>query len=293
MERSEVLKTNMDGKVCLVTGANSGMGKETTLALAKMNAIVVMLCRSKERGEVAKENILEEVPNAQLDLMLCDLASFNEIRKFSEAFKEKYDSLYVLINNAGIYHSKYQESEDGIAMVMAVNHFAPFLLTSLLEPLLKKSAPSRIVNVNSGLHKTAKITSEEIKTIEKMKKTGMKGYSKSKLANMLTVNKRAEILNNSGITINAESPGMVATNLPRHSFGAKVFWKIITPFIKSAEEGALPIIYLATSSKVEGISGKYFEEFEITEPNPVSKDKELIERMWKKSHKITGLDDKA
>jgi len=291
MDQQEILKLDMDGKICLVTGANSGMGKETTLALSKMNAYVVMMCRSKKRGEIAKGAILEEVPDAQLDLMLCDLSSFNQIRDFVNNFKEKYDSLYALVNNAGIYHSKYQESEDGIAMLMAVNHFAPFLLTSLLEPLLKKSAPSRIVNVNSGLHKTVGISEQEIDSIEKMGKTGMKGYAKSKLANMLTFHKRAELLKGSNVLINAESPGMVATNLARHSFWAKIFWKIISPFIKSADEGALPIVYLTTNPGVEGISGKYFEEFEVSKPNPKSLERNLMEKMWEKSLKVTGLLD--
>lgn len=292
MDREEVLETDMGGKICLVTGANSGMGKETALALAKMNAHVIMLCRSKERGENAKIDILEEVPEASLDLMMCDLSSFSEIRTFVGDFKAKYDSLHVHVNNAGIYHSNYQESEDGVAMLMAVNHFAPFLLTSLLETLLKESAPARVVNVNSGLHKTADITGQEIKTIEKMSKTGMRGYSISKLANMLTLHKRAELLNGSNVTINAESPGMVSTNLARHSFWANLFWKLISPFIKSADEGALPIVYLATNPKVDGISGKYFEEFELDEPNPVSQEKDLIEKMWEKSLKMTGLSDK-
>lgn len=291
MDREEVLQTDMSGKICLVTGANSGMGKETTLSLAKMNAHVIMLCRSKERGENAERDILERIPDASLDLMLCDLSSFSEIRTFVKEFNAKYDSLHVLVNNAGIYHSKYQESEDGVAMLMSVNHFAPFLLTSLLEPLLKESAHARIVNVNSGLHKTADITEQEIESIEKMNKTGMKGYSISKLANMLTIHKRAELLNGSNVTINAESPGMVSTNLARHSFWANIFWKLISPFIKSSDEGALPIVYLATSPKVEGISGKYFEEFEIDKPNPVSQHKDLIEKMWEKSLKVTGLTD--
>jgi NAD(P)-dependent dehydrogenase (short-subunit alcohol dehydrogenase family) len=289
MDREEILMSDMDGKICLVTGANSGMGKETTLALSKMNADVVMLCRSKKRGEKAKADILEEVPKAKLDLMLCDLSSFNQIRDFADQFKDKYDSLYALVNNAGIYHSKYQESEDGVAMLMAVNHFAPFLLTSLLEPLLKRSAPSRIVNVNSGLHKTVGITEQEIDSINKLQKTGMKGYAISKLANMLTLHKRAELLNGSDVLINAESPGMVSTNLARHSFWANIFWKLISPFIKSADEGALPIVYLTTSPEVEGISGKYFEEFKISKPNPKSLQRNLIEKMWEKSLKVTGL----
>ncbi|TXT62461.1 MAG: Rhamnolipids biosynthesis 3-oxoacyl-[acyl-carrier-protein] reductase [Promethearchaeota archaeon] len=291
INREEVLKEDMQGKICIVTGANSGMGRETALALAIMGAQVIMLCRSKERGEKAREDMLKEAPHANLDLMLCDLASFSEIRTFVKEFKSKYDKLHVLINNAGIYHSKYQESEDEIPMLLAVNHFAPFLLASLLESMLKQSAPSRIINVNSGLHKSVKIASEEIKMIEKLKTTGMKGYSKSKLANMLTVFRRAELLKGSNVSINAESPGMVKTNLTRHSFIANVFWKLISPFIKSAEEGALPIIYLATSHELEGVNGKYFDEFEMSKPNPLCFDKKLQEEMWKKSEIITELTD--
>ncbi|MBY9008801.1 MAG: SDR family NAD(P)-dependent oxidoreductase, partial [Candidatus Lokiarchaeota archaeon] len=141
---------SMEGKICIVTGANSGIGKATAIGLAKMKAIVVMLCRSKERGEEAQKEIIELTGNDNVDLLICDLSSQKEIRDFVLEFKSKYQNLHVLINNAGVMLSNKLLSVDGFEINFAVNHLAPFLLTNLLLDVLKKSAPSRIINVGSA-----------------------------------------------------------------------------------------------------------------------------------------------
>lgn len=288
-ENEKFDSTNMDGKISIVTGANSGIGKQTAKELANMGARVIMVCRSRGRGEKAYQDIMADNSNAQLDLMFCDLSSFSQMRQFVEDFQTKYDSLQLLINNAGIYHSKYKESEDGVAMMMAVNHFSPFLLTDLLQPMLKANPPSRIINVNSGLHKMAKLDEEDLKNLNKCKKTGMKGYGISKFANLLTIYYRAKQLEGSGVTINAVSPGMVKTGIARHSLLAKIFWTLIGPFIKTAEEGAKPVLYLATSPELEDLSGKYFDQFEMAESSKLSYKDELQKEMWEISKKIVGL----
>ena len=153
---------SMEGKICIVTGANSGIGKATAIGLAKMNATVVMLCRSIERGQEAQKEIIQFTGNNNVDLFICDLSSQKEIRNFVSEFKSKYQNLHVLINNAGVMFSKKLLSVDGIETNFAVNHLAPFLLTNLLLDILKKSAPSRIINVGSAAHRMGKIDFEDL-----------------------------------------------------------------------------------------------------------------------------------
>jgi NAD(P)-dependent dehydrogenase (short-subunit alcohol dehydrogenase family) len=154
VERDEIYSVNMSGKNCIVTGANSGIGKQTALGLAKLNSHVIMLCRSEKRGEEAKRDIQNKVSDANLTLMLCDLASFHQIRDFVDKSNSKFSILDVLINNAGVYLTDYEETPDGIQKMMAVNHFSQFLLTQLLLPNLRESNFSRIINVNSGAHRS-------------------------------------------------------------------------------------------------------------------------------------------
>ncbi|MBD3230112.1 MAG: SDR family NAD(P)-dependent oxidoreductase [Candidatus Lokiarchaeota archaeon] len=279
----------IENSIVLITGANSGIGKCIALGLLKKNAHVVMLCRSKQRGEKAKKELLEEVPNSNLYLMLCDLLDFSQIRKFVKQFKLRFKRLDVLINNAGIYHRKNTRNKDGYSKMIAVNHLAPFLLTNLLLPILKKSIPARIINVNSRAHKRVKIDLKDIECIHECDETGRNGYGLSKLANLLTIYKLADKLKGTGITINAVSPGIVKTGIVGDSIGARIIWGILSPFIKSPEEGAEPIIYLASSPKVSNISGEYFSQFEMIESSPLSHEKKFQDKMWKVSKRLTGL----
>ncbi|MFW9822468.1 MAG: SDR family NAD(P)-dependent oxidoreductase, partial [Candidatus Thorarchaeota archaeon] len=153
---------SMKEKICIITGANSGIGKATALGLAKMNATIVMLCRNKELGETAQKEIINKSGNKDIDLLLCDLSSQEQIRNFVSEFKQKYQYLHVLINNAGVMASKRRVCVDGFEMNFAVNHLGPFLLTNLLLDVLKKSAPSRIVNVGSAAHGMAKIDFDDL-----------------------------------------------------------------------------------------------------------------------------------
>lgn len=287
--KSEIYSVEMNDKICLVTGANSGIGKEATLGLAKMNAHLIMLCRSEKRGEKAKKNIIEQVPDAKLELFLCDLASFEQVREFGEKIMNKFEKLDVLINNAGVYLTDYEETDDGLPKMMEVNHFSPFLLTNLLLPLLKQITPSRILFVNSGAHTAGAIHIDDISKIKNWEKTGMRGYATSKFVQLLTTYKFDEVLQNTKITVNAYNPGMTSTNLARHSFAANIFWKIISPFIKSAEDAAEPLIYLASHPKFRDISGKYFDKFQQTQSAEKTYDKNLQNKMWEESLKVTSL----
>src|SRR5215210_5786673 len=213
MERPEWEKHggSMGEKICLITGASSGIGKATAMGLANMGASVVMVGRDRGRGEAAMAEIKEKSPNASVDLMLADVSSQQEIRRIADEFKDAHPRLDVLINNAGVFSSKRITSADGIEMTFAVNHLAYFLLTNLLLDVLKDSAPSRIVNVASGEQRNATIDFDELQGEKGYK--GAKAYSQSKLANVLFTYELARRLEGTGITANCLHPGVVGTNL--------------------------------------------------------------------------------
>ena len=277
----------MQGKNCLITGANSGIGKATAIGLAKEWATIIMVCRDKERGEKAKKEIIELTNNKNVELFLCDLSSQEDIRKFVSEFKGKYQTLHVLINNAGVMISKRIISDEGLEMNFAVNHLAPFLLTNLLLDMLKKSAPSRIINVSSGLHKRGKIDFEDLQN-ENKKTALFKMYGDSKLALMLWSYELSRRLEGTNVTINTVHPGVVNTNLGRHqSKFSQGFGKL---FFKKPEKGAETSIYLASSPEVEGITGKYFVKKEPRKSSKESYNEEYAKRIWDISAKMTGLE---
>lgn len=276
----------MEDKICIITGANSGIGKATALGLAKVNATIVMLCRNKEAGEIAQKEIIEESGNKKIDLLLCDLSSQEQIRSFVDEFKQKYQNLNVLINNAGVMASKRKLSVDGFEMNFAVNHLAPFLLTNLLLDMLKMSAPSRIINVSSGAHKMAKIDFDDLQS-ENKKHRLFRVYGVSKLALMLFSYELSRKLDGTGVTVNTVHPGVVNTNLGRDmsKFGRR-FGKL---FFKNPEKGAETSIFLASSPEVEGITGKYYIKKQQQESSNESYNEDYAKRLWEISAILTKL----
>ncbi|HEY9134423.1 MAG TPA: SDR family oxidoreductase, partial [Pseudomonadales bacterium] len=243
----------MTGKICLVTGANSGIGFETAKALAKMGAHVVMACRNEAKARVAQQDIIKASKNPDVDLLIVDMSSLDSVRELAQTIKKNYQRLDVLINNAGVMLSKRQLSADGYEMQYAVHHLGPFLLTHLLLDLLKASASSsssaRIINVSSKLHSMANI---EFDNLQAEKKFGLlKAYGMSKLALLMFTYSLAERLKGSGVTVNALHPGVIGSNLG----GIPGFIKI---FMKSPKRGAETSVFLASSPSVENVSGKYF-----------------------------------
>jgi len=276
----------MEDKICIITGANSGIGKATALGLAKVNATIVMLCRNKEAGEIAQKEIIEESGNKKIDLLLCDLSSQEQIRSFVDEFKQKYQNLNVLINNAGVMASKRKLSVDGFEMNFAVNHLAPFLLTNLLLDMLKMSAPSRIINVSSGAHKMAKIDFDDLQS-ENKKHRLFRVYGVSKLALMLFSYELSRKLDGTGVTVNTVHPGVANTNLGRDmsKFGRR-FGKL---FFKNPEKGAETSIFLASSPEVEGITGKYYIKKQQQESSNESYNEDYAKRLWEISAILTKL----
>jgi len=270
----------LEGKTCLVTGANSGMGKETALALAQMKATVVMVCRNKDKGDAARREISKESGNESVDLLLSDLSSLAEVRTLAAEIRNRYARLHVLVNNAGVF-SFSGRTVDGYETTFAVDYLAPFLLTNLLLELLETSAPSRVVNVSSVAHFNGHI---DLAAIEKKETpSGWGAYSNSKLALVMFTYELARRLQGTGVTANCLHPGGVATNI----------WKVPTavtrPFLKSAKEGAETSIYLASSPEVEGVSGKYFENKKEKKSSDESYDEKKAFALWDETSRIVGL----
>src|SRR2546426_8273395 len=203
-------KTTMKDKVVMVTGANSGIGRATSLSLAKLGATIVMVARNKERGEAARSEIIKESQNNSVDLLLADLSSLESVRQLALEFQEKYSKLHVLINNAGLFNQRRHVTTDGYENTFATNYLAPFLLTNLQLELLKASAPSRIINVSSVGHYNGHINFDDLH-LEK-EYGGWKAYGQSKLALVLFTHELAKKLQGTRVTVNSVPPSTVATN---------------------------------------------------------------------------------
>src|SRR6266566_5125561 len=251
-------KSSMQGKICMVTGANSGIGKATALALAQMGATVVMVCRDRTRGEQARGEITTKSKNNAVDLLLADLSSQQSIRHLVENVQRHYTHLHVLINNAGATFPGRRETVDGLEMTFAVNYLAPFLLTNLLLDMLKASAPARIVNVSSAAHTSGSIQLGDLQAEKRYRP--MRTYPQAKLAVVLFTYELARRLKGTGVTANCLHPGFVATNFAQSDGepAVRLLVKLIGSFGTSPEKGAKTSIYLASSPEVEGVTGTYF-----------------------------------
>ncbi|MFL5700075.1 MAG: SDR family oxidoreductase [Ktedonobacteraceae bacterium] len=282
-------KSSMHGKICMVTGANSGIGKATALALAQMGATVVMVCRDRARGEEARSEITTKSRNNAVDLLLADLSSQQSIRQLVENFKQRYTHLHVLINNAGAAFPGRRETVDGLEMTFAVNYLAPFLLTNLLLDVLKASAPARIVNVSSNSHKSGYIQMDDLQ--EEKHYRSMRVYGQSKLAVVLFTYELARRLQGTGVTANCLHPGFVATHFGQRDAGPafRLLVKLIGSFGTSPQEGAKTSIYLASSPEVEGVTGKYFVKSIPKRSAAISYDESLQRQLWEQSAKLVNL----
>ena len=285
-----VQNTDMTGKTCVVTGANSGIGKETALALAKMGARVVFVCRSKEKGEAAVADIRREIPSAQLDLMIAEMSSFASVRALAAQIREKYPRLDVLINNAGAAVPIRALSADGIEMTVAGNHLGAALLTLLLLDLLKASAPSRIINVSSEAQRNAKLEMDDLQ-FERRKYQALAAYGQSKLLMNAFTFELARRLAGTGVTANCLHPGVVRTNIwpsnPPLLF--KIILGVMKPFMLNSKRGAEVTIYLATSPDVTNITGEYFVKSKVAPSNPLSRDSKIAAEIWQWTTDMIGV----
>ena len=284
------MNTSMQGKICLVTGATSGIGKATALGLAQMGATVVMVGRDREKGEAVQREIKTKSGNEAVDLLLADLSSQESIRQLAENFLERYTKLHVLINNAGMVSLRRRETVDGLEVTFAVNQLAPFLLTNLLLDVLKASAPSRIINVSSDSHEAGYIKMDDLQ-LEKHYRF-MRAYGQSKLALVLFTYELARRLQGTGVTANCLHPGFVATNIGQNGtgpIGRAVVNLIFSSVGISPEEGSKTSIFLATSPEVEGVTGKYFVKSIPKRSAPITYDVTLQRQLWEESARLVNM----
>jgi NAD(P)-dependent dehydrogenase (short-subunit alcohol dehydrogenase family) len=273
----------MQGKICLVTGSNSGIGKATAPGLAKLGATVVMVCRSQSKGQIAQEEIKVTSGNPSVDLLNADLASQQSICRLAQAVQEQYPQGQVLLKNAGVSPCQRTLTVDGLETTFAVNHLAPFLLTNLLPGHLKASAPARIVTVASTAQSA--IHFDDLQSEQRY--SMMNAYRQSKLANILFTGALARRLEGTNVSANCLHPGVVATNLAREFHPAlRALTKV---FFVSPEKGAETSIDLASSPEVEGISGKFFSKKRVAQPQPAAADTASAERLWQISERLTRL----
>lgn len=287
MSRAAVAR--MQNKVCLVTGANSGVGKETALGLARLGAHVVMVCRSKERGEDAQAELRARSGNGAIDLLLADLSSQQEVLALADAVRLRYNRLDVLVNNAGAFFPRRRETVDGIEQTLAVNYLAPFLLTNLLLDVLVVSAPARIVNVTSAAHSEARLRGD----LQSRKHyRPRRAYTQAKLAVVLFTYRLARRLPSNVVTANCLHPGFVATNfaqddLPPH---LRLAYKLVyTLFGISPEKGARTSLYLASSPDVEGVTGRYYVGCKPALSARPTYDASLQDRLWRASARLVRV----
>jgi len=277
----------MQGKICLITGATSGIGRETALGLARRGAHVAIVGRDADRTRAAADWIRWEAGTEQVAFLLAELSSQAEVRRVAREFKGSYSRLDVLVNNAGAIFTRRETTVDGFERTWALNHLAYFLLTHELLELLKASAPARIVNVASTMHTGGVIDFDDLQG--EKSHGAIRAYSQSKLANVLFTYALARRLEGTGVTANCLHPGGVATGFGQNTPGAlKLLMRLARPFLISAEQGAATSIYLASSPEVEGTSGRYFAKCKPARSSAASHEEALQERLWALSLRQIG-----
>lgn len=272
----------MENKVCLITGANAGIGFATALGLAEQGATVVMHARNRQKGEAALADLRQRSGNQRLHLLLADLASLAQIRQMAAEFRRRFDRLDVLINNAGIIPLRRQETEDGLELQFAVNHLAYFLLTNLLLDVLQASAPARIVNVSSMVHTWGRIDWDDLQNERRYNPSGV--YAQTKHMNVLFTAELARRLEGTGVTVNCLHPGVIATRLNINFMGSD---RNSTASLAELRRGAETSLYLATSPEVAGVSGRYFSSGQEQE-TAVLHDTTAAQKLWQISERLVS-----
>ena len=279
---------SIHGKLCLVTGATSGIGFVTAQVLAQQGATVVLVGRDPNRGAAAVERITQETGNNAVRLLLADLSSQAQIVQLAQEFHDHFDRLDVLVNNAGALFARRQLSVDGIEMTFALNHLGYFLLTHLLLDTIKASPYARIVNVASGAHRAGHIDFDDLQGERRY--GGWRAYCQSKLANILFTYELAARLDGTGVTANVMHPGFVATNFG-HNNGGPFGWLLRVSQVAalSPQQGAETIIHLTAAPEMADISGRYFIKKRVVRSSEESYDKSIANRLWQISEDMVGL----
>ncbi|XP_041449146.1 retinol dehydrogenase 13-like isoform X2 [Drosophila obscura] len=286
-------RTDETGKVVIVTGCNTGIGKETVMELARRGATVYMACRDMKKCEQARQEILEKTKNRNIFSRELDLCSLDSVRRFAANFKKENKQLHILINNAGVMDCPKLLTKDGFEMQIGVNHMGHFLLTNLLIDVLRSSAPSRIVILSSLAHRFGSINMVDLNSENSYDRS--RAYCQSKLANILFTRELAKRLDGSGVTVNALHPGVVNTELFRNwrlfqtEFGKYLLKPLFWPFVKSPKSGAQTSLYAALDPNLNHITGQYFSDCKPKKVGSAALDDKTAKFLWTESEKWTGL----
>jgi retinol dehydrogenase-12 len=273
-------------KICVVTGASSGIGKWIALGMAQAGYAVVMVGRDPARGAAAKFWILERVPGASLDLRVVDLSSLAATVALAQDIAARYGKLDVLVLNAGMFLSSRQVTGEGHESVLAVNHLSPFVMIRELAGALQAAAPSRVVIVGSSSSDRAKIQPENL---ELVRGWGMlRAYSSSKLAVMMTGFEWSRRLQAKGITVNVVHPGFVGSELIRNTGAIGLAWRLLKRFAKTEEQGAQTPLFVALDTRQAGITGKYFKNSRVAPPNKLALNEGLCQQVWQATERLVN-----
>ena len=282
----------MDGKLGVVTGATAGIGQETAIALAGMGMRLAIVCRDQARGEATAAAIRERTGNTAVTLHRADLGVQTDVRRVAAELLAQCPRIDLLVNNAGIVNLRHEKTVDGIEAVFATNHLAYFLLTLLLLPRLRESAPSRIVNVASDAHRIGRIDFDDLGSERRYK--AMRVYGTSKLANILFTYELARRLAGSGVSVNCVHPGAVATRLGQNNGRvATILTKMLAPFFRTPAQGAATSIRVATDPALASVSGRYFANAREKRSSRASYDEAVARRLWDVSAELTGAGELA
>ena len=270
----------ISGKLVVITGATGGIGLAAAQALGRKGARLALVARSEARADAAEASIRAVAgAGVVIDKLKADLTSQADVRRLATEVRSRYGQLDVLINNAGAIYSHRQLSRDGIELTWALNHLAPFLLTTLLLDLLKSSAPARVITTSSMAHRGVRIPFDDLNAERGYR--SYRRYGESKLANILFTGELARRLEGSGVTANCFHPGFVATGFNRNN-GAFMNWLMKTagPLARSPERGADTLVWLADSPDLGGVSGQYFTDRRRRTPSPEAQNAETARRLW-------------
>jgi retinol dehydrogenase-12 len=277
----------MVGRICVVTGASSGIGKAASIALARLGASVVLVCRDQGRGEAARAEIAAAGSRGQPSLELADLSCLNQVRALAVRLA-RLPRIDVLVNNAGLIGARRRTSADGFEYTLAVNHLAPFLLTNLLTPTLRASAPARVVTVSSVAHRAGLLNLDDLQLERHY--LPMLAYANSKLANILFTRELARQLDGTGVTANCLHPGTVASRFgDTGAAWLRLGLAIGRAFLRSTESGARTVVYLAASPHVAGQTGGYYVNARRRNPSRAARNDILARQLWDISACLTGL----
>lgn len=283
------MSTSMEGKIALITGATSGIGKATAAGLAQLGATVVLVARNQEKGLAVRDELRAQSGNPRVEVFFADLSSQQETRALAAAFQQRYAQLHVLMNNAGGIFFRRETTVDGLELTFALDHLAYFLLTNLLLDTLKASAPARIINVSSNAEASARINFDDLQAARRY--VAFPVYAQAKLANMLFTYDLARRLEGTRVTVNAIRPGPVATNFggSGQSLLNRIFPLIFGVIGKPPEEAAKTAIRLASDPTLEGITGKAFYNEREVATSAGARDVAVQQRLWQVSAELTGL----